>query len=52
LGVGLVLVAIAFVAGTRVADTRAGLIAESTALLAGGAGVGLLVYGFATRPRN
>ena len=42
---GLLLVAVAFVAGTRVADTREGLIAEIVTLLAGLAGVGLLLFG-------
>ena len=42
---GLLLVAVAFVAGTRVADTREGLIAEVVTLLAGLAGVGLLLFG-------
>lgn len=42
---GLLLVAIAFVAGTRVADTQQGLIAEVVTLFAGLAGVGLLLFG-------
>jgi hypothetical protein len=45
LGAGVVLVAIAFAAATRVADTREGLIYEVVTLLAGLAGVGLLLYG-------
>ena len=45
LGVGVVLVAIAFAAATRVADTREGLIYEVVTLLAGLAGVSLLLYG-------
>ena len=43
--VGLLLVAIAFFAGAQVADTRDGLVAEIITLLAGLAGVGLLLYG-------
>ena len=46
-GVGLVIVA--FAAATRVADTREGLIAEVVTLLAGVAGVGLLIYGLTAR---
>jgi len=45
------LTALAFAAATRVADTREGLIAEVITLLAGLAGVGLLIYGLAARPR-
>jgi hypothetical protein len=41
-----VLVAIAFLAGSRVADTREGLIFEVIALLAGLAGVSLVLYGW------
>lgn len=44
-GAGLVLIVIAFVAAAQVADTREGLIAEIITLLAGLAGVGLLLYG-------
>lgn len=53
---GVVLVALAFAAATRVADTREGLIAEVITLLAGLAGVSLVIYGIfasgrlATRP--
>jgi hypothetical protein len=43
---GAALVAVAFVAGSRVADTREGLIAEVVALLAGLAGVSLVMYGW------
>lgn len=43
--VGAGLVAIAFVAGGRVADTREGLIAEVVALLGGLVGVSLVLYG-------
>jgi len=42
---GLLLVAVAFIAAARVADTREGLIAEIVTLLAGLGGVGLLLYG-------
>ena len=42
---GLVLIAVAFLAATNVADTRQGLIAEIVTLLAGLAGVGILLYG-------
>ncbi len=46
LGTGAVLVAVAFLAGGRVADTREGLIYEVVALLAGLAGVILVLYGW------
>ena len=46
LAAGAVLVATAFFAGSRVADTRDGLIYEVVALLAGLAGVGLVLYGW------
>jgi hypothetical protein len=42
---GLLLIAVAFFAGSAVADTRQGLIAEIVALLAGLAGISLLLYG-------
>ena len=45
LGVGVILIAAAFLAATRVADTREGLVYEVVTLLAGLAGVGLLLYG-------
>lgn len=48
---GIALVALAFGAGSRVADTREGLIAEVITLLAGLAGVALLIYGLVARPR-
>lgn len=51
LAAGLALVALAFAAATRVADTRAGLVAEIITLLGGMAGVGLLIYAFAARRR-
>jgi hypothetical protein len=43
--VGLGLVVVAFVAGSRVADTRDGLIAEVVTLLGGLVGVSLVLYG-------
>ena len=46
LAAGVALVAIAFLAGSRVADTREGLIAEVVALFAGLAGVSLVMYGW------
>jgi hypothetical protein len=46
LGAGAVLVVVAFLAGSRVADTREGLIFEVIALFAGLAGVMLLIYGW------
>ena len=46
LAVGAILVTIAFLAGARVADTRNGLVFEVIALLAGLAGVSLLMYGW------
>jgi hypothetical protein len=46
LAAGAALVVIAFLAGARVADTREGLLAEITALLAGLGGVGLILYGW------
>ena len=49
---GAALVVVAFAAATRVADTREGLIAEVVTLLAGVAGVGLLIYGLASRQRT
>ena len=45
LSVGVVLIIAAFAAGTRVADTREGLIYEVITLMAGLAGVSLLLYG-------
>jgi hypothetical protein len=52
LAAGVALVAIAFAAATRVADTREGLISEVITLLAGLVGISLILYGlFAnTRP--
>src|SRR5690348_10727572 len=46
---GLLLIAVAFIAATRVADTREGLIAEVITLFAGLAGVGLLLYALIPR---
>jgi hypothetical protein len=46
LAAGAALVVIAFFAGSRVEDTREGLIAEVVALLAGLAGVSLVMYGW------
>lgn len=45
------LIVLAFVAASRVADTREGLIAEIVTLLAGGSGVSLGIYGLAARDR-
>lgn len=45
LGAGIALIVVAFAAATRVADTRDGLIAEVITLLAGLAGISLLLYG-------
>ena len=42
---GLLLIALAFIAATNVADTREGLIAEIVTLLSVLAGVALLLYG-------
>lgn len=49
-GVGLV--AVAFGAAGRVADTRQGLIAEVITLLAGASGISLATYGLAARRRQ
>lgn len=56
---GLALIALAFAAGSKVADTREGLIAEVVALLGGLVGISLLLYGMlagarrpASRPRQ
>jgi hypothetical protein len=48
---GAALTVLAFVAATRVVDTREGLIAEIVTLLAGGAGISLLTYAFVARNR-
>ncbi|MEO8745833.1 MAG: hypothetical protein ABI334_04160 [Candidatus Dormiibacterota bacterium] len=49
---GIALVAIAFAAGSRVADTREGLIAEVVALLGGLAGISLVLYGLLAGSRR
>lgn len=49
---GLALIVIAFIAAGRVADTREGLIAEITTLLAGLAGVIVLLYGLVPTRRR
>ncbi|TMB93399.1 MAG: hypothetical protein E6J40_15210 [Chloroflexi bacterium] len=48
LAAGIVFIAAAFAAATRVADTREGLIFEVVTLFAGLAGVSLLLYGLVT----
>jgi len=48
---GVALIALAIIAVTRVADTREGLVAEVVTLLGALAGVSLLIYGLAARPR-
>jgi len=45
LAAGIAFVVVAFAAGTRVADTRDGLIAEVITLFSGLAGVSLVLYG-------
>jgi hypothetical protein len=45
LGAGVILIAAAFFAAARVADTREGLIYEVVTLLGGLTGVGLLLFG-------
>jgi hypothetical protein len=49
IAIGLVLIVVAFIAAANVADTREGLIAEIVTLLAGLAGVGVLLYGLVPR---
>jgi len=49
---GLLLVAVAFIAAGRVADTREGLIAEIVTLFGGLAGVALLLYGLVPKRRS
>jgi hypothetical protein len=51
LGAGVALVAIAFAAATRVADTREGLISEAITLLAGLVGISLVLYGLFANAR-
>lgn len=48
---GVALVAVAFAAASRVANTREGLIAEVITLLAGLVGVSLVLYGLVGRAR-
>jgi hypothetical protein len=48
---GIALVAIAFGAATRVADTREGLIAEVITLLAGLVGISMVLYGLVAGAR-
>jgi hypothetical protein len=49
--VGLALIALAVAAAFRVADTREGLVAEVVTLLAGLAGISLLLYGLLAQAR-
>src|SRR4029077_4049750 len=49
---GIGFVALAFVAATRVADTRDGLIAEVVTLFSGLAGVSLVLYGLFAGARS
>jgi peptidoglycan/LPS O-acetylase OafA/YrhL len=49
---GIALVAAAFLAAGRVANTREGLVFETIALLAGLVGGGLILYGLAARTRR
>lgn len=49
---GILLIAIAFAAATRVANTREGLIAEVITLLAGLAGMTLVFYGLFAGARS
>jgi hypothetical protein len=51
-GAGVALVAVAFAAATRVADTREGLIAEVITLLAGLIGISLILYGLFANVRS
>jgi hypothetical protein len=48
---GIAFVVLAFAAGTRVTDTRDGLIAEVVTLFSGLAGVSLVLYGLFARAR-
>jgi hypothetical protein len=48
---GVALVIVAFVAASRVEDTRQGLVAEVVTLLGGVASIGLLMYAWMARPR-
>jgi hypothetical protein len=49
---GIALIAVAVTAVTRVSDTREGLVAEVITLLGALAGLTLLIYGLAARPRE
>jgi hypothetical protein len=49
---GIALVALAFGAATRVADTREGLIAEAITLLTGLVGISLILYGLFAGARH
>jgi hypothetical protein len=49
--VGAALIAIAFIAGGRVADTREGLVAEVIALLTALVGLGLVLYAWVSGAR-
>lgn len=49
--IGTALIAVAFVAGGRVADTREGLIAEVIALLTALVGIGLVLYAWVSGAR-
>lgn len=51
LSAGVALVAVAFGAATRVADTREGLISEVVTLLAGLVGISLILYGLFANAR-
>ncbi len=51
LATGALLVGVAFVAASRVADTREGLVFEVITLLAGAAGVALVLYGWFSQRR-
>lgn len=49
---GVLLVGVAFVAASNVADTQRGLIAEVVTLFSGLAGAGLLLYGLVPKRRS
>jgi hypothetical protein len=49
--IGAAMIAIAFVAGGRVADTREGLVAEVIALLTALVGIGLVLYAWVSGAR-
>jgi hypothetical protein len=52
LGAGITFIVVAFLAASKVADTRDGLIAEVITLFAGLAGVSLLLYGLLAGSRR